>query len=140
MDYAKCIEFYINRKYSPNEVVVKLYADGSLEGIDWNILEIQKPTIEQLAEIWKNNNLTIIRQDRLNNLKRNYINLIIDTDNDFIMYLKRTEAGIATNDDKIKSDQAVETYKTITEKYKMVKANINSATTISEIESILIDL
>ena len=75
------------------------------------------------------------KQQKLNELKQNYISAVRITDARTLQYQKRKELGILTEDDETDYQEALSEYKTYTETYRQKKEQLESLSDLDAIKS-----
>lgn len=75
------------------------------------------------------------KQEKLNELKQNYISAVSPTDARILQYQKRKDLGILTQDDEDDYQNALNEYKTYTETYRQKKEQLESLTDLDAIKS-----
>jgi hypothetical protein len=77
-----------------------------------------------------------VKPARLESLKENYMAICLETDNEVMKYSKRWYAGIDDESDAADYEAAVKRYKDATLKYRTLKAEIENAKIVEEINAI----
>lgn len=106
-----------------------------VKGNRWEDVEIPgyvKPEKETLAGVY----LDMCRDRAVDTLLANYMIICTETDSEEMMYSKRSNLGILSDDDQAQYDMAMERYRQATVTYRQRKQQITDAQSIAELEAI----
>lgn len=129
-DVLKINDYYLT-KYENDQVIIKTLSEWISDGIYTlstnELLENDEIVVKEIEEI---------RQQKLDELKDYYIQICEKTDSEWLKYNKRNELNKLYDGDEEDKNTALDNYDNATTTYKATKSDIETATTISELESI----